>query len=66
MVSENRAYAEQRGDLDFAGFAQEFLRRNPAYARDYRTAARTVESGASVGVQEVMARRWGLCFSLCA
>jgi hypothetical protein len=49
--------ANQRTDLDFAGFAQEFLRRNPDYAQDYRAVG-----SASLDEQEVMARRWGLCF----
>lgn len=64
MASGNRAKTEQRDNLDFAGFAQEFLRRNPAYADDYRTAARAAEKGGPDVEQEVMARRWGLCFSL--
>lgn len=52
--------------LDFAGFAQEFLRRNPSYRAEYRALmARDTLENAEVG-QEVMARRWGLCFSLCA
>ena len=53
--------ANQRTDLDFAGFAQEFLRRNPDYAQDYRAVGR-----ASLSEQEVMARRWGLCFPVFA
>lgn len=52
--------------LDFAGFAQEFLRRNPSYRAEYRAQMEcdTLEN-AEAG-QEVMARRWGLCFPLCA
>lgn len=64
MVSGSRAKAEQREDLDCAGFAQEFLRRNRAYVQDYGMAIGVNESGVSVDVREVMARRWGLCFSL--
>ena len=64
MASESRAKTEERHNLDFAGFAQEFLRRNPAYAHEYRKAARAAERGAPADEREVMARRWGLCFSL--
>jgi hypothetical protein len=39
--------------LDFAGFAQEFLRRSPAYRRDYAAAAAN-------GYEATMAARWGL------
>lgn len=54
---------QQRPPLDFPGFAQEFLRRNPAYICDYdsvMTGARCDDPAA----REVMARRWGLCFPL--
>jgi hypothetical protein len=53
--------ADRRADLDFAGFAQEFLRRNPEYVRDYR-----IIQGAPPDGQEVMARKWGLCFPVSA
>ncbi len=44
-----------------AGFAQEFLRRNPDYRRQYADLRRqTVDPGGAD--QEVMARRWGLSF----
>lgn len=49
--------------LDFPGFAQEFLRRNPAYILDYDS----VMAGARCGdpaAREVMVRRWGLCFPM--
>lgn len=59
------SYGEgQAGDLDFAGFAQEFLRRNPAYIRDYRIAMPGTGPAGSSIEQEEMARRWGLTFSL--
>ena len=64
MASGNLAKAEKRDDLDFAGFAQEFLRRNPAYVDDYRMAERPIEDGGPDAEREVMARRWGLCFSV--
>jgi len=51
---------------DLAGFAQEFLRRNPSYRREHRRLFRN-----SIGPdhdrqrrREEMARPWGLCFSL--
>ena len=46
--------------LDFPGFAQEFLRRNPAYRRDYKSAALDPLIGPSA--REGIARRWGLSF----
>lgn len=57
MDGRREAAAEKRPDLDFAGFAQEFLRRNPDYVRNYRALG-----SAPPDDQEVMARRWGLCF----
>ena len=50
--------------LDKPGFAQELLRRNPRYRSDYQKVMRTRRS--STEEQEVMARRWGLAFPLCA
>ena len=61
MGDDREGAAEKRTDLDFAGFAQAFLRRNPDYARDYR-----VINNAPPDEQEVMARRWGLCFPVSA
>lgn len=59
------SYGEgQAGDLDFACFAQEFLRRNPAYARDYRAVMPETGAARSSIEKEEMARRWGLTFSL--
>lgn len=63
-MASGTASAKQRDDLDFAGFAQEFLRRNAGYGDDFRKVMRTVEKGAPTDVLEVMARRWGLCFPL--
>ena len=62
MASGLKASDDWRRDLDFPGFAQEFLRRNPAYRADYKA----VMSGplAEPASEEVMARRWGLCFPL--
>lgn len=48
--------------LDRAGFAQEFLRRNPRYRADWEKVGPMREG--SVQEQEVMARRWGLSFPL--
>lgn len=65
-MSGRRASANPPRDLDFAGFAQEFLRRNPAYRSDYQATLRAVPASARTAAQEVMARRWGLCFSMLA
>jgi hypothetical protein len=46
--------------LDLPGFAQEFLRRNPEYCRDYESVMADPDGDPTA--QEVMARRWGLCF----
>lgn len=54
-----------RTTLDFPGFAQEFLRRNPVYRAHYHK----VMSGKHARAQqeqEDMARRWGLSFSVFA
>src|SRR3546814_21111052 len=53
----------QRALLDFPGFAQEFLRRNPAYVRDYDCVMTGGRRG-DVAAREAMARRWGLCFPI--
>ncbi|WP_407047217.1 transcriptional regulator domain-containing protein [Sphingopyxis terrae] len=42
------------------GYAQEFLRRSPDYRRDYESVMADPDAGPAL--QEVMARRWGLCF----
>lgn len=57
--------ALSRNTLDFPGFAQEFLRRNPRYRAEYRA---VMKSGRSRDLEreEEMARRWGLSFSLSA
>lgn len=46
--------------LDFPGYAQEFLRRSPQYRQDYDRVMS--DRHADPMTQEVMARRWGLCF----
>ena len=48
--------------IDRAGFAWEFLRRNPRYRREYNQVAREVASAASVA--EAISQRWGLSFRL--
>lgn len=62
MAGEDTVDRSARRNLDFAGFAQEFLRRNPAYRQDYQALAYDLP----ISAQEVMARRWGLCFPECA
>lgn len=60
-------YAERFKDYDHADFAQEFLRRNPDYIREY---AQTEKRAAIIGLvslqdeREGLARRWGLSFPL--
>jgi hypothetical protein len=54
-----------RGDrpfFDFAAYAQEFLRRNADYVAHYAALRRCIMRGAAPEDEEVMARRWGLCF----
>lgn len=51
---------------DLAGFAQEFLRRNPIYRREWLhlQGGGKAQSFRSRISHEEMARPWGLCFSL--
>jgi Family of unknown function (DUF6499) len=53
-------------DFDFADFAQEFLRRNPLYRRQYQMIA--VDDGLKVTSKDciAMAHSWGLTFPLSA
>jgi len=60
MADGSRAGEGHRSRLDFPGFAQEFLRRNPFYRRDYECAMS--EPLGNPAAQEVMAQRWGLRF----
>ena len=56
---------ETAGDfagLDLAGFAQEFLRRNPAYCRDYHAIAHGHADPAKQPELIALATRWGLSF----
>lgn len=59
-------YAERFKGYDHADFAQEFLRRNPDYIREYTQ----TEKRAAIGLvsaqdeREGLARRWGLSFPL--
>jgi hypothetical protein len=65
MAGKTRTEQTVRMKLDFPGFAQEFLRRNPVYRDQYHK----VMSGKHARPQqekEEMARRWGLSFSLFA
>lgn len=60
MAEEARDEGGSSARLDFPGFAQEFLRRNPEYRRDYESVMADPDGDPTA--QEVMARRWGLCF----
>lgn len=55
----------ERQALDFAGFAQEFLRRNPTYRSQYETMMRGPEGDRTTPERETMARYWGLDFPMC-
>ncbi|WP_342251551.1 transcriptional regulator domain-containing protein [Sphingomonas sp. OTU376] len=61
MAGRQSTFEDPRGGLDIAGFAQEFLRRNPDYRREYAELHldRVDPNGPD---PEVMARRWGLIF----
>jgi hypothetical protein len=53
--------------LDQEQFAVEFLRRNPAYAKDYRNTQNRIAAGSlshDAGMAR-LARRWGLSFRAC-
>lgn len=53
-------------EYDYADFAQEFLRRNKDYRREYNEAQTRITDG-EVDAQEemeVLARRWGMMFPL--
>ena len=59
--------AKQMMQLDREQFAIEFLRRNPAYAEDYRnTLDRTPPNPTAAEIAMAgLARRWGLSFPAC-
>lgn len=59
-------YAERFKTHDHADFAQEFLRRNPDYAREYsQTEHRALADPAKAQEErEGLARRWGLSFPM--
>lgn len=52
--------------LDYAEFAQEFLRRNPRYRCEFEVAMRAPPGPAGDRVREEMARPWGLAFPVSA
>lgn len=60
MAVEKKGGSKRRPRLDFPGYAQEFLRRNQVYRRDYESLMS--DRHADPASQEGMARRWGLCF----
>jgi hypothetical protein len=60
MADGSRASEGYRSRLDFPSLAQEFLRRNPAYRRDYECAMS--DPLGHPPAQEVTALRWGLRF----
>jgi hypothetical protein len=60
----SEANAQRYADHDYADFAQEFLRRNPDYQRDYAdTFARIASQPLGAEAEkEGLAGRWGLRF----
>lgn len=62
-MTRNTAHCSTRlSELDFAGFAQEFLRRNPEYIAQYRQITGNAGTGTMDKTQEDMAQIWGLSF----
>ncbi len=62
MRSESAGREHAHRHLDFPGFAQEFLRRNPDYICDYRRLCGNNPSEETSVEKEMMALRWGLSF----
>ncbi len=62
---QSPATAETFADYEFPDFAQEFLRRNPNYRKDYRRITRRLSDGSltPAGASEAV-RPWGLVFRL--
>jgi ABC-type sulfate transport system substrate-binding protein len=58
--------AEHYKNHDYADFAQEFLRRNAEYRRDYADTHQRIADDPEIKIQEVegLAGRWGLQFPL--
>lgn len=58
--------AERYADHDLADFAQEFLRRNAEYQRDFAATEEhaAADPGKADAEREGLARRWGLSFPL--
>lgn len=59
-------FADNYKDHDYADFAQEFLRRNADYQRDYAETAQRIADHPEIKPQEEegLAGRWGLSFPL--
>lgn len=57
--------AQDFADHEYPDFAQEFLRRNPGYRRDYRRVSRQIADGrmTAAGASEAVSK-WGLVFRL--
>jgi hypothetical protein len=56
------ACAEEYANHDFADFAQEFLRRNPAYQSDCKKVEQNPPNDDEPGAQNAVAHKWGLLF----
>lgn len=59
-------YAERFKAHDHADFAQEFLRRNPDYVREFHQTEQKAAADPAMAQErrEGLARRWGLSFPL--
>jgi len=57
-------HLDRLNHLDRAGFAAEFLRRNPAYRMDCQQTLSRIAQGTldPQAARAELARRWGLCF----
>ncbi len=59
----SQAIAGETANLDYADFAQEFLRRNEHYKTDYHAMVRSTQAGArEESACAELAQRWGLVF----
>lgn len=65
-MSRGNIGGKRSTELDFPGYAQEFLRRNPDYRIQYKQMMAGIDEDAPPDLQEVMAQRWGLSFPMSA
>lgn len=51
--------APEKMSFALAGFAWEFLQRNPDYRENYKGMSRDASSGTTVALEAALAQRWG-------